>query len=395
MKVLSVFGTRPEVIKMAPVVNALKSANNFESRICVTSQHRSMQDQMLELFNITADYDLDIMRKDQNLFHITTATLNNLKPILEDFAPDLVLVQGDTTTTFAASLAASYCKIPVAHIEAGLRSNNKLSPFPEEINRTLAGHLATWHFAPTEKSKLNLLKENISPDAVFVTGNTVIDALLYMKKHLNHDAIQQELPENIFTLINDAKPYVLITGHRRESFGDGFENICQAIRELAKLHPEWQFIYPVHLNPNVQKPVFEILSNLKNVHLIEPIGYQSFVFLLNHSKIVLTDSGGVQEEAPSLGKPVLVMREVTERTEGVDAGTAKLVGTDINNIIHSTNELINNSQIYNEMAKAINPYGDGNASSRIIDLIRSLNKDKRPQDIHNQVNTQQDIPEVA
>lgn len=367
-KVLSIFGTRPEVIKMAPVVKALENSKEFESVICTTSQHRSMQDQMMEIFELKADYDLEVMQEGQDLFHITQAVLARLKPILEEVKPDMVLVQGDTTTSFAAALAAFYKQIPVGHVEAGLRTYNLQAPYPEEANRQLTGRITQLHFTPTEVSKNNLMQEQVPSEKIHVTGNTVIDALFWIKERLTSEAI----PEAILKIVDSDNPYVLITGHRRESFGDGFLNICKAIKTLAKKYPHYHFIYPVHLNPNVQTPVYELLGNKENIHLIEPIDYKPFVYLMDKCKIVLTDSGGVQEEAPSLGKPVLVMREVTERPEGVDAGTAKLVGTSAKNIINEVSTLIDDVKAYQKMANAVNPYGDGNAASRILKAINHV-----------------------
>jgi UDP-N-acetylglucosamine 2-epimerase (non-hydrolysing) len=370
MKVLLVFGTRPEVIKMAPVVKALQADPAFTVEVCVTSQHRDMQDQMLQLFDLKADYDLNVMRENQDLFYLTSQVLTCMKGVLEEAKPDISLVQGDTTTVFAASLAAFYLKIPVGHVEAGLRSHDVYSPFPEEMNRKLAGQIATYHFAPTKQSAENLLQEGFSAQQVFVTGNTVIDALLWMRERIDLQAVQQVLPEKVFSLTESKQPYVLITGHRRESFGEGFKNICKAIAELARRHTDWQFVYPVHLNPNVQSIVFEQLSEFSNVHLIDPVGYQSFVYLMDRSRIVLTDSGGVQEEAPSLGKPVLVMREVTERAEGVAAGTAKLVGTNVETIVKEVDKLITLPDAYEAMAKAVNPYGDGTSAQQIVSILK-------------------------
>lgn len=369
-KILSVVGTRPEVIKMAPLIHAIAASSTLENIVCASSQHRQMQDAMLDLFKIKPDFDLNVMKVDQSLEYITTAVLEKMAAVLKEAKPDIVLVQGDTTTSFVASLAAFYQGIPVGHVEAGLRTYNLKQPFPEEANRQLTSRLSRYHFAPTLQSQKNLIAEGISEAHVFVTGNTVIDALFWMKENLNMARITQTLPESILKMID--RPYVLVTGHRRENFGDGFLEICQAIKILAEQKPDWQFIYPVHLNPNVQKPVFEILQNLPNVYLIDPVGYESFVYLMIKSQIILTDSGGVQEEAPSLGKPVLVMRNTTERPEGITAGTAQLVGTDLDKIITGILKLIHDPREYAKMANAVNPYGDGKAAERIISALKAL-----------------------
>lgn len=365
-KVLTVFGTRPEAIKMAPLVHALKESEEFESKVCVTAQHREMLDQVLDLFEIKPDYDLNLMEAGQTLNDLSARMIKELKPVLNDCKPDMVLVHGDTATTFAASLAAYYEKIPVGHIEAGLRTGDIYSPWPEEGNRRLTGTIAKYHFAPTETSKQNLLSENHDEGCIWVTGNTVIDALLGVVKKIEaNKSLQAELKEN-YRFLNDSKDVVLITGHRRENFGQGFENICNAICELAGQHPEVQFVYPVHLNPNVQKVVRRLLDDKSNVHLIQPLEYLPFVNLMRLSTIILTDSGGIQEEAPSLGKPVLVMRDTTERPEAVEAGTVKLVGTNKALIIKMTNELLSKGELFTRMSQAHNPYGDGSASSRIL-----------------------------
>ena len=368
-KILSIFGTRPEVIKMGPVLLALKESKNFQSLICTTSQHKHMQDSMMKVFGLTADYDLDCMQPGQDLFHITTTILSRLKSVLETVKPDLVLVQGDTTTSFAASLAAFYLGIPVGHVEAGLRTHDLSSPFPEEANRSMIGRLARLHFAPTQMAKKHLLEERISAENIFVTGNTVIDAILLVNNNLNEHKVIKTLPEDIQEIIFKKSPFILITGHRRESFGECFEEMCQAIKALAKKFPQLHFIYPVHLNPNVQKPVNEILGSESNIHLTSPLDYEPFVLLMRKCTLVLSDSGGVQEEAPSLDKPVLVMREKTERMEGVNAGTLKLVGTNKDSIIQNVSELILNKDAYDEMANSVNPYGDGNASIKIVKEI--------------------------
>lgn len=365
MKVLTVFGTRPEAIKMAPLVKALENESKIESKVCVTAQHREMLDQVLELFKITPDYDLNIMKPGQDLTDITSKILLGLKPVIAEFKPDWVLVHGDTTTTLATSLAAFYQQTKVGHVEAGLRTGNLYSPWPEEANRTITGVIAEKHFAPTQGSANNLLREHVKPENIVVTGNTVIDALLQIKNDvLTDENIKAEFDAK-FSAFN-SKPYVLITGHRRESFGGGFERICQAIATLADKYPEHNFVYPVHLNPNVQEPVNRLLAEHTNVMLIEPQEYLPFVYLMDNAHIILTDSGGIQEEAPSLGKPVLVMRETTERPEAVEAGTVKLVGTDVNLIVDSVSELIDSEEAYNKMSFAHNPYGDGKGCERII-----------------------------
>ncbi|GIW21793.1 MAG: UDP-N-acetylglucosamine 2-epimerase [Candidatus Sericytochromatia bacterium] len=379
IKVMTIFGTRPEAVKLAPIIKKLeKEKDYFNSRICVTAQHREMLDQVLELFNIKPDYDLNIMKPNQNLFELTSNVLIELKPILEKENPDLILVQGDTTTVFVASLAAFYLKIKIGHVEAGLRTFNKYSPFPEEINRKLTTSLADYHFTPTKTSKENLLKENINEKDILVTGNTVIDALFMTLDKLKKDEKENNLSKKVKEVkdlcqkisVNKNK-IILVTGHRRENFGQGFENICNAIKDIAK-NSNIQIIYPVHLNPNVREPVMRIIGNLENVHLIEPLDYEPFVYLMNQSYLILTDSGGVQEEAPSLGKPVLVMRDTTERPEAVIAGTVKLVGTNKDLIIKETLNLIENKNDYEKMSKAHNPYGDGKASERIINFLKNL-----------------------
>lgn len=370
-KILSVFGTRPEIIKMAPVIKALEVSPAFKSYVCTTSQHREMQDQMMRLFELEANYDLDIMRPGQSISYVTSKVLEGLDSLFSNETFDMVLVHGDTTTSFAAALAAFNHHIPVGHVEAGLRTYNLKAPFPEECNRQLTGKLATLHFAPTERASSHLLHEGVDIGKVFVTGNTVIDALFYMRDKITHKAITPTLGQKIGQLVEQEVPYVLITGHRRENFGEGFLNICHAIKTLSIKYPDWCFIYPVHLNPNVQHPVYDMLNNLNNVHLIPPIDYATFVYLLDRSRIVLTDSGGVQEEAPSLGKPVLVMRDVTERPEGIDAGTARLIGTGKEAILYAVSSLINNENHYKEMSNAINPYGDGSAANRISDILKA------------------------
>ncbi len=375
LRVMSVFGTRPEAIKMAPVVLGLQKAEGIDSVVCITAQHREMLDQVLKVFNIQADYDLDLMSPGQDLFDITARSLLGLRDILRKDKPDLVLVHGDTTTCFSAALAAFYENIPVGHVEAGLRTGNLQAPFPEEANRSLVGRIATYHFAPTEGSRNNLLAESVPASQICVTGNTVIDALLMMRGIVNgysQNAWRTNFGDNLYERIVDPeRKFILITGHRRENFGQGFIDLCSAIRDLAKLHPDWDLLYPVHLNPNVQRPVYEILDGLDNVFLIEPADYAPFVWLLDQSDLILTDSGGIQEEGPALGKPVLVMRNVTERPEAVDAGTVLLVGTDRDKIFKSVERVMLDSSIYESMSKAHNPYGDGHAVPRIIDVIRT------------------------
>ncbi|SDJ66932.1 non-hydrolyzing UDP-N-acetylglucosamine 2-epimerase [Microbulbifer yueqingensis] len=368
MKVLVVFGTRPEAIKMAPLVNALQKDSRFEARVCVTGQHREMLDQVLDLFGISPEYDLNIMKAGQDLYDITSRILLGLREVLADFQPERVFVHGDTTTTLATTLSAYYQQIPVAHVEAGLRTGNIYSPWPEEANRKLTGAIAQYHFAPTQGARENLMAEGISAERIVVTGNTVIDALLEVVTKIEaDDHLKGELVAQ-FPFLDRNKKLILVTGHRRESFGAGFENICHAIREIAG-REDVQVVYPVHLNPNVQEPVNRHLSGLSNVHLIEPLDYLPFVYLMNQAHILLTDSGGVQEEAPSLGKPVLVMRDTTERPEAVEAGTVKLVGTDIQKIVTGTIDLLDDQSEYEKMSFAHNPYGDGKACQRIIEEI--------------------------
>ena len=375
-KVLTVFGTRPEAIKMAPVVLALQASTALESRVCVTAQHRQMLDQVLGLFSITPDYDLDLMRPNQDLYDITSRILLGLRDVLDDYQPDLILVHGDTTTCFAASLAAFYKQIPIGHVEAGLRTGDMQAPFPEEANRSLVGRVASLHFAPTESSQANLQRENVANSAITVTGNTVIDALLWVKSRLaeyDDDVWREAITPRVFERLEDTeRKLILITGHRRENFGQGFVDLCTAIKTLAEAHSDWEFVYPVHLNPNVQKPVFDILSGLDNVSLIAPQDYLPFTWLMNRSSLILTDSGGIQEEAPSLGKPVLVMRSVTERPEAVDAGTVRLVGTDQQAIVEHVEAVMTDDATYQAMSKAHNPYGDGQAASRIVEVIEGL-----------------------
>lgn len=375
IKILTVFGTRPEAIKMAPVVRALAKSDRVTARVCVTAQHRQMLDQVLALFGITPDYDLDLMKSGQDLTDITCNVLAGLRPVLGEFQPDLVLVHGDTSTTLAASLAAYYQRIPVGHVEAGLRTGDILSPWPEEVNRKVAGAITRLHFTPTERAQRNLIAENVSREHIHVTGNTVIDALQDVVARIENDhALESDLAAR-FSL-NPQKRLVLVTGHRRESFGSGFERICAALAQIAQ-RPDVEIVYPVHLNPNVKGPVERMLSGLSNVRLIEPQDYLPFVYLMNRASIILTDSGGVQEEAPSLGKPVLVMRDTTERPEALEAGTVRLVGTDTTLIVKGASRLLDDQSFYEEMSFAHNPYGDGRASQRILSAIRQWAKEKQ------------------
>jgi UDP-N-acetylglucosamine 2-epimerase (non-hydrolysing) len=378
-KILLVFGTRPEAIKMAPLVKEFqKYPEQFETKVCVTGQHRQMLDQVLEVFDIKPDYDLNIMAPNQDLYDITSKVLLGLRDVLKKYSPEMVFVHGDTTTSMAATIAAFYQQIKVAHVEAGLRTHNLYSPWPEEMNRQLTDRLCDYCFAPTETSKNNLIQENIDQDKIFVTGNSVIDALLMAvdiiktKKGLEQDLISQ-LTEKGY-VPKTGKKYILVTGHRRENFGDGFLNICKALKEIAVAHPDIDIVYPVHLNPNVQKPVFELLAGIDNIFLISPLDYLPFVYLMQHSHLILTDSGGVQEEAPSLGKPVLVMRNTTERPEAVDAGTVLLVGTGASEIVKNVNLLLEDNLVYNKMAQAHNPYGDGKACEKIVEKVDFLAK---------------------
>lgn len=364
MKLLIVFGTRPEAIKMAPVVMQLRQSKLIDLRICVTGQHRQMLDQVLELFEIVPDYDLDLMRPDQGLIELTTNILKGVDAVLSDFKPDWVIVHGDTSTAMAASLASYYCQTNVAHVEAGLRTHDIYSPWPEEANRQIVGRLAGLHFAPSEAARENLIKENTPASRIYVTGNTVIDALLDISQKIDQDIKLKKKLASIFPFLDPNKKLILVTGHRRESFGSGFESICEALKEIS-LEPNVQVVYPVHLNPNVQEPVHRILSNLPNIHLIAPQEYLPFVYLMKASYLILTDSGGIQEEAPSLGKPVLVMRDNTERPEAVLAGTVRLVGSDHKTIVAEARAILRNKKMYDAMALSHNPYGDGLASARI------------------------------
>jgi len=377
-KVLLVFGTRPEAIKMAPLVKAFQSDNSFETKVCVTAQHREMLDQVLDVFDIMPEYDLNLMKPGQDLYDITINVLLGMKDVLIDFKPDIVLVHGDTTTTSATSLAAFYHKIKVGHIEAGLRTGDIYSPWPEEANRQITGVLANYHFAPTKTSAENLIRENKDKKNIIITGNTVIDALfLVLQKIENNENLKESIVKNIDSQykIDDRKRLVLVTGHRRENFGQGFINICEALKTLALNNKDVDIVYPVHLNPNVQQPVKEILSDVNNIHLINPLQYESFLYLMNKSYFIITDSGGVQEEAPSLGKPVLVMRNTTERPEALEARTVKLVGTDPQKIIQEAQKLLDDTKEYKKMSKAHNPYGDGNACQRIIEYLKNVSTD--------------------
>ena len=374
-KVMFAFGTRPEAIKMAPLIKTFQADKDFVTKICVTAQHREMLDQVLNIFDINPDYDLNIMKPGQDLFDVTENVLSGMKRVLSDFNPDIVLVHGDTTTTSACSLAAFYNKIKIGHIEAGLRTGDIYSPWPEEANRKITGVLADYHFAPTSTSENNLLKENINKKNILVTGNTVIDALyLMIEKIENNPRLKSRILELISSQYKlcDDKKIILITGHRRENFGHGFRNICNALKTIADNNPDFDIVYPVHFNPNVQKPVRKILSNAKNIYLIEPLSYECFIYMMSKSFFIITDSGGIQEEAPSLGKPVLVMRDSSERPEAIKAGTVKLVGTDYAKIIEESQKLIDDENEYNKMSKAYNPYGDGKASLKILNFIKSI-----------------------
>ena len=370
-KILFVFGTRPEAIKMAPLVKEFqKYPGNFDVKVCVTAQHRQLLDQVLSIFNITPDYDLNVMSADQDLYDITAKVLLGMRDVLKASQPDVVLVHGDTTTSMTAAIAAFYQQIKIGHVEAGLRTYNLQSPWPEEMNRQMTDRICDFYFAPTERSRQNLLNEGILDEKIVVTGNTVIDALNWIVNKINHDAclqteLQQQIKQAGYPNILHS-PFILVTGHRRENFGDGFLNICEALKEIAITQPETDIVYPVHLNPNVQVPVYNLLSDIKNIYLIKPLDYLPFVFLMQHCYLIVSDSGGVQEEAPSLGKPVLVMRNTTERPEAIEAGTVKLVGTDCTTIVENVNLLFNNRSFYAQMSQAHNPYGDGKACQRIV-----------------------------
>ncbi|MBT8349581.1 MAG: UDP-N-acetylglucosamine 2-epimerase (non-hydrolyzing) [Sulfurovum sp.] len=373
-KALLVFGTRPEAIKMAPLVLELKKYSTIiESKVCVTAQHRGMLDQVLDIFDIKPDFDLDIMNPNQDLYDITEKILKGMKEVLSEYKPDVVFVHGDTTTAFVSALSAFYRKIPIAHVEAGLRSHDLYSPWPEEGNRKLISQLSTYNFAPTFRCKQNLINENSNVDSITITGNTVIDALFFVLKKIKSDEeYRKRLEEVIIEVYKNflsSNKYILITGHRRENFGKGFVNICHSIRNLAYRYPNIDFVYPVHLNPNVQEPVFELLNEIENIYLIQPMEYEAFVYLMSKSHIILTDSGGIQEEAPSLGKPVIVMRENTERTETLELGIVKLVGTDTEKIMKEVSDLCDNRVYYDEMSRYFSPYGDGTAAEKIIKVI--------------------------
>ena len=381
-KIMLVFGTRPEAIKMAPLVKEFqKHPDTFQTIVCVTGQHREMLDQVLNIFDIRPDFDLNIMKQGQDLYDVTARVLTGMRDVLREAQPDVVLVHGDTTTSTAAALAAFYQQIPVGHVEAGLRTHNILSPWPEEMNRQITGRIASYHFAPTALSRQNLLLENVDDTNITVTGNTVIDALYWVVDRIKNDpSLDAELEEELrragydVNRLADGRPLVLITGHRRENFGDGFINMCTAIKQLTERYPNVDFVYPMHLNPNVRRPIHEVfgndLSNLGNMHFIEPLEYLSFVYLMEKSTIVLTDSGGIQEEAPGLGKPVLVMRDTTERPEALEAGTVKLVGTDREKIFNEVSTLLDDAAAYARMSQAVNPYGDGLACSRIVERLK-------------------------
>ncbi|MCF6296517.1 MAG: UDP-N-acetylglucosamine 2-epimerase (non-hydrolyzing) [Flavobacteriaceae bacterium] len=372
-KNLIIFGTRPEAIKMAPLVKEfLKHNNKFQTRVCITAQHREMLDQVLSFFEITPDYDLNLMKLNQNLYSLTADIITSLKPILEEFKPDYVYVHGDTTTTMAASIAGFYSGAKICHVEAGLRTFNKRSPFPEEVNRSVVGSVSDYHFAPTKISEQNLRNENIKDKNILVTGNTVIDALQFSIQKVTSSTFYDKEIENLKEIFNPNKKLILVTGHRRENHGQGFINICSALKQIAIKNTDVQIIYPVHLNPNVQKPVYELLANIDNVELIAPLSYPAFVWLMDKSYLIITDSGGVQEEAPSLGKPVLVMRDTTERPEAVEAGTVVLVGTNTEKIVKETTKLLTHQELYHQMSALHNPYGDGKSCERIVKFIEQL-----------------------
>ncbi|QOD59679.1 UDP-N-acetylglucosamine 2-epimerase (non-hydrolyzing) [Polaribacter haliotis] len=373
-KILIVFGTRPEAIKMAPLVKEFNNnSDKFETRVCITAQHREMLDQVLQFFEITPYYDLDLMKPNQNLYSLTAEIINNLKPVLEDFLPDFVFVHGDTTTAMATSISGFYSGAKICHVEAGLRTFNLKSPFPEEMNRSVISVMANLHFAPTTISVQNLLRENKKKEDIILTGNTVIDALLYSVKKVNSNFKDSEI-ESLKEYVNPDKRIILVTGHRRENHGSGFINICKALKKIAKENSDCNILYPVHLNPNVQKPVFDLLKDIKNIKLLNPLSYPAFVWLMEKSFLIITDSGGIQEEAPSLGKPVLVMRDTTERPEAVNSGTVILVGANTTKIVEQTNRLLKNSEAYKSMSALHNPYGDGSASKKIVNHIINICK---------------------
>ena len=370
-KILVVFGTRPEAIKMAPVITALRNEPKFDLRVCITGQHKEMLDQVLEIFEIKPDFDLGIMTKTQNLSNVTSSILDKFPKVLEEYTPDLVLVHGDTTTTLASTLSAYYKKIKVGHVEAGLRTHNIYSPWPEEINRRITATISEYNFSPTDQAKLNLINENVNEKNIFVTGNTVIDSLFYVKNKINSDKTLSEDLYKKFNFLKSKNRLILVTGHRRENFGAGLKNICEAIEELSKIHSDIDIVYPVHLNPNVKGPVNELLSDKENIHLLDPLDYISFVFLLDKAYLVITDSGGIQEEAPSFGKPVLVTRDNTERPEAIQSGTAKLVGSCKEDIVRCASNLLQNETAYREMSLSHNPYGDGKSSLKIINILKN------------------------
>lgn len=376
IKNLIIFGTRPEAIKMAPLVKEFQQNNqDFETKVCITAQHREMLDQVLEFFEIQPDYDLDLMKPNQNLYTLTSDIITGLKPVLEEFKPDYVYVHGDTTTTMASSIASFYSGAKVCHVEAGLRTFNMQSPFPEEMNRCVTGVVTNYHFSPTETSKKNLLAENKKEDSILITGNTVIDALLFSVDKIKSSGFMDSEVKKLEGILDNQRRLILVTGHRRENHGQGFLNICKALKTIAEQNKDVQIIYPVHLNPNVQKPVYELLSEIDNISLIDPLSYPAFVWLMEKSYLIITDSGGVQEEAPSLGKPVLVMRDTTERPEAVEAGTVLLVGTDSDRIIKETTLLLKDNEAYHKMSALHNPYGDGKACERIVNFIKEISNE--------------------
>lgn len=381
-KTLCVFGTRPEAIKMAPVIKKLNETVHIQNKVCITGQHREMLDSVLEHFDIIPDYNLEVMDEKQNLSNLTSKILNGLTLVYETYKPDLILVHGDTTTTLSASLAAYYYRIPLAHVEAGLRTGNIYSPWPEEINRKFTSNVAALHFAPTALARQNLLREGIFSESIHITGNTVIDALLATIDKLTAEPLLLSHLQQEFSFLSHQRKMILVTGHRRESFGKGFEQICLALATIAKLYPQIDIVYPVHLNPNVQQPVKNLLGGIKNIYLIPPVDYLPFVYLMKSAYLILTDSGGIQEEAPSLGKPVLVMRETTERPEAIEAGTVLLVGTNVDKIITHVKDLLENEQTYHRMSCAQNPYGDGKAAARIVKIILQMARGIKEEEVY-------------
>lgn len=378
---LCILGTRPEAIKMAPLIKELNRNKQFDNRVCITSQHQEMLLSVMELFQLTSDYDLNVMTPNQTLTTLTTKILIGLENVLKKYTPDIILIHGDTTTAFAAAVSAYYHRIPIGHVEAGLRTGNIFSPWPEEANRKLAGSLSTIHFAPTQSAYNNLLKEGIPKSAIYITGNTVVDSLKDIVNQIEGDIFLSSKLHRKFSFLCVDRKVILVTGHRRENFGNGFENICKALLQVAKMFPDIDIVYPVHLNPNVQIPVKALLGNISNIYLIEPVDYLHFVYLMNVSYIILTDSGGIQEEAPTLGKPVLLMRETTERPEAVDVGGVKLVGNRVDSIVSNVSQLINDAHLYKQMSNVDNPYGDGNASKRILEIIASWAIDKHTYEV--------------